>query len=422
MESEAGLEPPTIRHHKQQLRSWLKWHTKPSNHRFWKALSAIDLASTRLVSPLQRLALKFRPLGKLSNLEKFESFIQPPWLATMPCIIPPREKPISSAQNLSGPAIFTDSSARNGVVGIGIHSPNVSHFPISSATIASTNTLNVFSGELLAIDVALTQFTHFSNTNPPGIQKSMTIFTDSQAALNALNRPASHSGQFLVKSITLKFHRLKSRGILCALQWSPGHSKIPGNMQAHRLAQLATQSNSVPLPLTTRVLLYSIAEQNARIQAPAPDPKPLFTNSKVGRFIKSFDKALPGRHTVTIYNGRTIKQSQILCQLRTGICRLNSYLAKIQAADSDQCRCNRGSETVDHFLFRCPRWSNLRQEFKRLAANRWGDLSYALGGWSNERKDGHLYNWTPQTAMVSATINFAIATGRLEDRSNECSE
>ena len=24
--------------------------------------------------------------------------------------------------------------------------------------------------------------------------------------------------------------------------------------------------------------------------------------------------------------------------------------------------------------------------------------------------------------MVSATINFAIATGRLEDRSNECSE
>ena len=116
------------------------------------------------------------------------------------------------------------------------------------------------------------------------------------------------------------------------------------------------------------------------------------------------------------------KQSQILCQLRIGICRLNSYLAKIQAADSDQCRCNRGSETVDHFLFRCPRWSNLRQEFKRLAANRWGDLSYALGGWSNERKDGHLDKWTPQTAMVSATINFAIATGRLEDRSNECSE
>lgn len=28
-------------------------------------------------------------------------------------------------------------------------------------------------------------------------------------------------------------------------------------------------------------------------------------------------------------------------------------------------------------------------------------------------------NGTPQTAMVSAIINFAIATGRLEDRSNK---
>lgn len=94
----------------------------------------------------------------------------------------------------------------------------------------------------------------------------------------------------------------------------------------------------------------------------------------------------------------------------------------MHAVDSDQCGCNRGSETVDHFLFRCPRWSNLRQEFKRLAANRWGDLSYALGGWSNDRKDGPVDRWTPQTAMVLATINFAIATGRLEDRSNERGE
>ena len=77
---------------------------------------------------------------------------------------------------------------------------------------------------------------------------------------------------------------------------------------------------------------------------------------------------------------------------------------------------------MDHFLFRCPRWSNLRQEFKRLAAHRWGDLSHALGGWSGERKDGPLDKWTPSTVMVSATINFAIATGRLEDRRDEQNE
>lgn len=45
-----------------------------------------------------------------------------------------------------------------------------------------------------------------------------------------------------------------------------------------------------------------------------------------------------------------------------------------------------------------------------------------MGGWSNERKDGPLDKWSPTTAMVSATIKIAIATGRLEDRSNKGDE
>lgn len=42
-ELEAGLEHPTVRHHKQQLRSWVKWHTKPLNHRFWKCCQPLTL-------------------------------------------------------------------------------------------------------------------------------------------------------------------------------------------------------------------------------------------------------------------------------------------------------------------------------------------------------------------------------------------
>ena len=45
-----------------------------------------------------------------------------------------------------------------------------------------------------------------------------------------------------------------------------------------------------------------------------------------------------------------------------------------------------------------------------------------LGGWSSERKDGPLDKWAPSKAAVSATIKFAIATSRLEDRSNEYEE
>ena len=56
---------------------------KISNPHFYKVLFAIDFANTCLVSPLQRLELQFRPLNNLSNLEKFELFIQISCLATI---------------------------------------------------------------------------------------------------------------------------------------------------------------------------------------------------------------------------------------------------------------------------------------------------------------------------------------------------
>lgn len=111
----------------------------------------------------------------------------------------------------------------------------------------------------------------------------------------------------------------------------------------------------------------------------------------------------------------------MLCQLRSGMCRLNGYLAKIGAVETDICECGRESETVDHFLFRCPQWLEQRQTLFNLArkANRWGDLSLALGGLSNERKDGMLLDWKPSQEIVSATIKFAIATHRLSDQKEE---
>ena len=72
---------------------------------------------------------------------------------------------------------------------------------------------------------------------------------------------------------------------------------------------------------------------------------------------------------------------------------------------------------MDHFLFRCRRWDVLRDahNIKTLAKGRWGGTAYLLGGWSGERKDGALDNWTPNLKMVNATIRFAEATERLNN-------
>ena len=99
------------------------------------------------------------------------------------------------------------------------------------------------------------------------------------------------------------------------------------------------------------------------------------------------------------------------------MCKLNKYLARIGSIESDICTCGRESEPVDHFLFRCPLWLDQRYNIRNLAErfNRRGDLSFAPGGWSGERKDGELPMWRPTLETVIATIEFARETKRLAE-------
>jgi len=132
------------------------------------------------------------------------------------------------------------------------------------------------------------------------------------------------------------------------------------------------------------------------------------------------DSALPGSHTRYLYDDLVRQDAALLCQLRTGKSRLNGYLAKIKAVDSDKCECdNTTIENVRHFLFECPRWTNQRQSLREAAGNRWGDLSFFLGGRSDQRLpsgrylDGPPSAWKPNLEMVKKTVEFARSTGRL---------
>ena len=140
-----------------------------------------------------------------------------------------------------------------------------------------------------------------------------------------------------------------------------------------------------------------------------------FYESDTGRFLKSIDKGLPNDHTRLLYNNRPKSDPTILPQLRTGISRLNSYLFRIGAADSDQCICSKGEETVHHSFFSCALWTELRAEIMQISRKekRWGDTSFLLGSWSGLRKDGELSKWKPNLQAVAAAIRFTKVTGRL---------
>lgn len=122
----------------------------------------------------------------------------------------------------------------------------------------------------------------------------------------------------------------------------------------------------MPIPATEVPIsaIYAIAK--------VMDSKPKnneFYGATTGRHLQKTDKALPGKHIVKIYNALNRKAAAILVQLRTNISRLNTYLSKIDIADTDRCECGI-TETVPHFLFACPRWRDERQAMKAAHGNR----------------------------------------------------
>ncbi len=121
------------------------------------------------------------------------------------------------------------------------------------------------------------------------------------------------------------------------------------------------------------------------------------------------DRALPGPHTKTIYNGLSKEEAKTLAQLRTGHNRLNPFLARIGAAESAECECGAAVETVRHFLFGCRRWLEQRRRMCHKWPDREGNVSFFLGGKGILDKQ----DWAPQMEAVRATIRYARDTGRL---------
>ena len=114
-------------------------------------------------------------------------------------------------------------------------------------------------------------------------------------------------------------------------------------------------------------------------------------------------------HTYFLYNSFKRVEASILAQLRTGMTRLNGYLHRIGASETDQCPCGQARETVEHFLFRCSRWDQYRERMLQQTETKMGCLSFFLGG----KAPTDPASWKPNLAAVRAAVQYTIATGRL---------
>ena len=196
---------------------------------------------------------------------------------------------------------------------------------------------------------------------------------------------------------------LKRNGNTVSIAWHPSGGEHELLLLAKGQPKSATGQGCHPQPQATRARSTTLRALRSR-----KDTSSL--PEDVGKYSKKIDTALPGRHTRQLYDRLSWKEANVLAQLRTGMARLNGYLAKIRAVPSERCACGRATETVEHFLFRCSQWTDLRHEMLQCTETHRSNMSFYLGGKSPSDDD----KWKPNMEAVKATIRFAMATCRLD--------
>ena len=216
----------------------------------------------------------------------------------------------------------------------------------------------VYLAELHGIEMALARFKDGGQSR----SHELVIFSDSQAAIQALQNPKRPSGQFVLAKIYEHHRAILSQvpAPAVSLRWVPAHVGISGNEAADEAAKEAAQNEAGqgPAPGSSEpdcglpnVQLATNARRRVRLRLQTrwvSQWKREKTGGKTRRLIEE-----PSKKTLRLYERLPKAYSSIAIQMRSGRIDLNHPLFKINMVDSGECACGEGSETPPHILLRC---------------------------------------------------------------------
>jgi ribonuclease HI len=405
-EAEASICTVHERHTERATKLWVYLHTLPKTNPLARLHTTVFLKFT---SPLQKIAQAHQSVP-VDRMEVIEPYAVTPWGERISIVIDPdRKRAVEAANNMLGVRIATSASARNGIVGLGlaVHDTigNVlDGAPVSFiAAVGPRTEQNPYTAELAAMAMAM-------RVIPPYLlRRQVTIYTSSQAAMQAASQPRQQSGQASLKQIYAATQVLREGSNSVLIVWAPSEGDFELGRRAKAAARQATEQEELPQGLSSQAKSTTINTARTERQKDRKLPE------GIGTYSKQLDTALPGNHTRVIYDKLTRQEANVLAQLRTGMARLNGYLHRIGAVESGQCACGQAEETVAHFLFRCTRWETQQAQLIEQTQTRRGNLSFYLGG----KRPSDTEQWTPNMNAIYATVNFAIATGRLDVKGGE---
>ena len=151
---------------------------------------------------------------------------------------------------------------------------------------------------------------------------------------------------------------LTSYEINLTLQWIPGHSDIIGNNTADHLAKQGSRKDQPNKPCSMETV-RQLLKQDSKIE--------WLTRWATGNTGRVMFNEMDKPTKLDPLNQLNREDQSLIFQFRTGHCKLNKHLNRINPQRIPSCRnCNNPYESVSHVLFDCQKLKELRKEFLPL--------------------------------------------------------
>jgi hypothetical protein len=205
-----------------------------------------------------------------------------------------------------------------------------------------------------------------AEASPPQYDKCM-IYVDNQSSIQALNTPKQQSAQYIIRHIFESLDKLLQErpSLKFTIEWVPGHMDIVGNDKADEEAKKAALNKQAAEQIHPQHRLKSA--QYTKITADITTKAKIAWNQGTAnaRQLRKISRPQRFKTGVKLYGKLARKQLTNLIRLRTGHCKLNSYLNKREIIEDPTCECGHGIEDVKHFLLLCKKYEEPRNELRK---------------------------------------------------------